>query len=338
MYGVVCQRAENGKIAYEMIKENGQDEPFDLIFMDIQMPVMNGLDATKAIRKLDFEYAKKVPIIAMTADAFSENVAECLQAGMNAHIAKPIDLNLVLAEIKKVKNKYGVEAVLREPRVSYREAIHKSAEAVGKHKKQSGGAGQFGQCSVRFEPGAADGNFEFVDAVVGGAIPRQFIPAVEKGLREAFKAGVLAGYPMINLKCTVFDGKYHPVDSKEIAFVTAAKLAYAEGVAAAGPYFLEPVMDVEITVPESYLGDVMGDVSKRRGGIKFTEQKDGKQIIYATIPQAEMLKYATDLRSMTQGRGKFKATFAEYQEVPASANAKIIEDAKKRKEELDARK
>lgn len=239
---------------------------------------------------------------------------------------------------KKVKNKYGVEAVLREPRVSYREAIHKSAEAVGKHKKQSGGAGQFGQCSVRFEPGAEDGNFEFVDAVVGGAIPRQFIPAVEKGLREAFKAGVLAGYPMINLKCTVFDGKYHPVDSKEIAFVTAAKLAYAEGVAAAGPYFLEPVMDVKIIVPESYLGDVMGDVSKRRGGIKFTEQEGNKQIISATIPQAEMLKYATDLRSMTQGRGKFVATFAEYQEVPASANAKIIEDAKKRKEELDARK
>ena len=239
---------------------------------------------------------------------------------------------------KKVKNKYGVEAVLREPRVSYREAIHKVAEAVGRHKKQSGGAGQFGQCSVRFEAGAADGVFEFVDAVVGGAIPRQFIPAVEKGLREAFKAGVLAGYPMIDLKCTVFDGKYHPVDSKEIAFVTAAKLAYAEGIAAAGPYFLEPVNDVKIIVPESYLGDVMGDVSKRRGSIKYTEQEGGRQVISASIPQAEMLKYATDLRSMTQGRGRFIATFAEYQEVPASANAKIIEDAKKRKAELDARK
>ena len=239
---------------------------------------------------------------------------------------------------KKVKNKYGVDAVLREPRVSYREAIHRSAEATGRHKKQTGGAGQFGQCSVRFEPGAADGVFEFVDAVVGGAIPRQFIPAVEKGLREAFKSGVLAGYPMIDLKCTVFDGKYHPVDSKEIAFISAAKLAYEEGINAAGPYFLEPVNDVKIIVPESYLGDVMGDVSKRRGAIKYTEQENGKQIIYASIPQAEMLKYATDLRSMTQGRGRFVSTFAEYQEVPASANAKIIEDAKKRKAELDARK
>ena len=239
---------------------------------------------------------------------------------------------------KKVKNKYNVDAILREPRVSYREAIHHSAEAVGRHKKQTGGAGQFGQCSVRFEPGAADGVFEFVDAVVGGAIPRQFIPAVEKGLREAFKTGVLAGYPMIDLKCTVFDGKYHPVDSKEIAFISAAKLAYDEGINKAGPYFLEPVNDVKIIVPESYLGDVMGDVSKRRGAIKFTEQENGKQIIYASIPQAEMLKYATDLRSMTQGRGRFVSTFAEYQEVPASANAKIIEDAKKRKAELDARK
>lgn len=239
---------------------------------------------------------------------------------------------------KKVKNKYNLDALLREPRVSYRETIRKSAEATGRHKKQNGGAGQFGQCSVRFEPGAADGMFEFVDAVVGGAIPRQFIPAVEKGLRESVKAGVLAGYPMINLKATVFDGKYHPVDSKEIAFISAAKLAYDEGVNAAGPYFLEPIMDVKIIVPSSYLGDVLGDVSKRRGAIKFTEENKGKQIITASIPQAEMLRYATDLRSMTQGRGRFTMSFADYQEVPASNNAAIIEDAKKRKAELDARK
>lgn len=239
---------------------------------------------------------------------------------------------------KKVKNKYNVDAILREPRVSYREAIRTSAEAVGRHKKQSGGSGQFGQCSVRFEPGAADGDFEFVDAVVGGAISKAYVAAVEKGLREAYKNGVLAGYPMIDLKCTVFDGKEHPVDSKEIAFITAAKLAYAEGIANAKPYFLEPVMDVKIIVPGNYLGDVMGDVSKRRGSINYTEQENDKQIISATIPQAEMLKYATDLRSMTQGRGRFVATFLEYREVPSSANGKIIEDAKKRKAELEARK
>lgn len=234
---------------------------------------------------------------------------------------------------KKVKNKFGVEAVLREPRVSYRETIKKIVEQEGKHKKQSGGAGQFGQCHIRFEPGAEDGVFEFVDAVVGGAIPRQFIPAVEKGLREAIKKGVLAGYPMVNLKCTVFDGKYHPVDSKEIAFITAAKLAYSDGCAKANPIFLEPIMSVKVVVPESYMGDVLGDLNKRRGRILGMDLIDGKQVINAEVPQSEILKYATDLRSMTQGRGAFSKEFLRYEEVPASSSAKIIEDAKKRAEE-----
>lgn len=234
---------------------------------------------------------------------------------------------------KKVKNKFGVEGQLREPRVSYRETIKKTVEQEGKHKKQSGGAGQFGQCSVRFEPGAEDGVFEFVDAVVGGAIPRQFIPAVEKGLREAIKKGVLAGYPMVNLKCTVFDGKYHPVDSKEIAFITAAKLAYSDGCAKANPVFLEPIMGLRVVVPESYMGDVLGDLNKRRGRILGMDLVDGKQVINAEVPQSEMLKYATDLRSMTQGRGAFSKELLRYEEVPAGNAAKIIEDAKKRAEE-----
>lgn len=231
---------------------------------------------------------------------------------------------------KKVKHKFGVEAVLKEPRITYRETIKKCVEAEGKHKKQSGGAGQFGQCSVRFEPGAEDGVFQFVDAVVGGAIPRQFIPAVEKGLREAAKRGVLAGYPTVNLKCTVFDGKYHPVDSKEIAFITAAKLAYSEGLANANPVFLEPIVRLRIVVPESYMGDVMGDMNKRRGRILGTDLTGGKQVINAEVPQGEVLKYATDLRSMTQGRGNFTSEFARYEEVPSASAAKIIEDAAKR--------
>ncbi len=234
---------------------------------------------------------------------------------------------------KKVKNKFGVEAVLKEPRVSYRETIKKTVEQEGKHKKQSGGAGQFGQCHIRFEPGAEDGIFEFVDAVVGGAIPRQYIPAVEKGLREAIKKGVLAGYPMVNLKCTVFDGKYHPVDSKEIAFITAAKLAYNEGCAKANPVFLEPIMSLRVVVPESYMGDVLGDLNKRRGRILGMDLVEGKQVINAEVPQSEILKYATDLRSMTQGRGSFSKELLRYEEVPASSAAKIIEDAKKRAEE-----
>lgn len=236
---------------------------------------------------------------------------------------------------RKLKNKFGVEAVLKEPRIAYRETIKKMAEAEGKHKKQSGGAGQFGQCSVRFEPGAADGQFEFVDAVVGGAVPRQFIPAVEKGLREAIKEGVLAGYPMVDLKCTLFDGKSHPVDSKEVAFVSAAKLAYAEGVAKAAPSILEPIYQLKITVPESFMGDILGDMNKRRGRILGMEMVDGKQVINAECPLAEVLKYATDLRSMTQGRGSYEMEFVRYEEVPATQVPKIIEDAKKQAAEKE---
>lgn len=236
---------------------------------------------------------------------------------------------------RKLKNKFGVEAVLKEPRIAYRETIKKMAEAEGKHKKQSGGAGQFGQCSVRFEPGAADGQFEFVDAVVGGAVPRQFIPAVEKGLREAIKEGVLAGYPMVDLKCTLFDGKSHPVDSKEVAFVSAAKLAYAEGVAKAAPAILEPIYQLKITVPESFMGDILGDMNKRRGRILGMEMVDGKQVINSECPLAEVLKYATDLRSMTQGRGSYEMEFVRYEEVPATQVPKIIEDAKKQAAEKE---
>ena len=227
---------------------------------------------------------------------------------------------------RKLKNKFGVEAVLKEPRIAYRETIKKMAEAEGKHKKQSGGAGQFGQCSVRFEPGAA---------VVGGAVPRQFIPAVEKGLREAIKEGVLAGYPMVDLKCTLFDGKSHPVDSKEVAFVSAAKLAYAEGVAKAAPAILEPIYQLKITVPESFMGDILGDMNKRRGRILGMEMVDGKQVINAECPLAEVLKYATDLRSMTQGRGSYEMEFVRYEEVPATQVPKIIEDAKKQAAEKE---
>lgn len=234
---------------------------------------------------------------------------------------------------KKLKTKFGSEALLTEPKIAYRETIRKTAEAEGKHKKQSGGAGQFGDCWIRFEPGAEDGVYEFVDAVVGGAVPKQFIPAVDKGLREAIKEGVLASYPMVNLKCTLFDGKYHPVDSKEIAFVTAAKLAYQEGIAKASPCILEPIMKLEVIVPDSFLGDVMGDMNKRRGRILGTDQVDGKSIVTAEAPQSELTKYAIDLRSMTQGRGRFTTEFVRYEEVPSLAADKIIAEAKKLKAE-----
>lgn len=228
---------------------------------------------------------------------------------------------------KKLKNKFGVDTVLQTPKIAYKETIRKSAEGEGKHKKQSGGAGQYGHCKVRFEPGAADGIYEFVDAVVGGAVPRQFIPAVDKGLQESIKHGVLAGYPLINLKATLFDGSSHPVDSKEVAFVSAAELAYKEGIAAASPVILEPIMSVNITIPDTFLGDVMGDMNKRRGRILGTEQKDDKMVVMAEAPESELLKYATDLRSMTQGRGVFTIEFARYEETPPQIQEKVIKDA-----------
>ena len=230
---------------------------------------------------------------------------------------------------KKLKSKYNCEAVLTDPRIPYRETIRKCVEAEGKHKKQSGGAGQYGHCKVRFEPGAADGVFEFVDAVVGGTVPRQFIPSVEKGLRNAIAKGVLAGYPMVDLKATLFDGSSHPVDSKDIAYQMAASLAYKSGCEQANPVLLEPIYELQITVPESYLGDVMGDMNKRRGRIMGTDLVGGKQIVTAEAPLAEVLKYATDLRSMTQGRGSYSLKFARYEMVPPAAAPKIIEEAKK---------
>jgi len=233
---------------------------------------------------------------------------------------------------KKIKAKFGAEAVLSDPRIAYRETITKTVEAEGKHKKQTGGAGQYGVANIRFEPGAEDGVFEFVDAVVGGAVPKQFIPAVEKGLKEAREKGVLAGYPVVNLKCTLFDGKYHPVDSKEVAFISAAKLAFEEAMASAGSVILEPVYSVKITVPDNFTGDILGDMNKRRGRILGMETVEGLQEISAEVPLSEILKYATDLRSMTQGRGRYTMEFLRYEEVPYGAQDKIIAESKKNKE------
>ncbi len=231
----------------------------------------------------------------------------------------------------KLKNKFGVEAELREPKVAYRETIRKAAEAEGRHKKQSGGAGQFGVVSIRFEP-TSDGSmdFEFVNAIVGGVVPKEFIPAVEKGLRECMEHGVLAGYPMVGVKATLFDGKYHPVDSKEVAFKSAARLAYKAACPQASPVLLEPIGRAEIIVPDEYMGDIMGDMNRRRGRILGMEpQEGGGQKIIAEVPLSEMTRYATDLRSMTQARGSFEIAFERYEELPAQMAAKVIEQARK---------
>lgn len=233
---------------------------------------------------------------------------------------------------QKLKNKFGAEAVLVDPKIPYRETIRKAAEAEGKHKKQSGGAGQFGVVNIRFEP--TDSEFEFVNAIVGGVVPKEYIPAVEKGLKESMVHGVLAGYPMVNVKATLFDGKYHPVDSKEVAFKSAARLSYKAACAAANPVLLEPIVKAEILVPDEYMGDIMGDLNRRRGRILgMNPGEDGMQKLEAEVPMSEMFKYATDLRSMTRGTGSFKMEVIRYEEVPAQISAKIIEQAQKEAEE-----
>ncbi|WP_410208924.1 elongation factor G [Fusobacterium sp.] len=229
--------------------------------------------------------------------------------------------------ICKIKNKFGVHAVLNDVIVSYRETIKKETSAQGKHKKQSGGAGQYGEVFIKFEP--VEGEFEFVDNIHGGVVPRSFIPAVEKGLIEAKERGVLAGYPVINFKATLYDGSYHPVDSNEISFKQAAILAFRKGIAEAVPVLLEPVMKFEIVIPELYLGDIMGDINKRRGRILGMDHNEyGEHILFVEAPEVEMLKYALDLRAMTQGRGGFVAEFLRYDEVPANLVQKIIEGRK----------
>ncbi|SMP70034.1 elongation factor G [Anoxynatronum buryatiense] len=232
----------------------------------------------------------------------------------------------------KLKNKFGVEVELSDPVVPYRETIRGKADVQGKHKKQSGGRGQYGDVKMRFEP--SDEEFIFEEVIFGGSVPKAYIPAVEKGIREAMVTGVLAGYPVVNFKAQLYDGSYHDVDSSEMAFKIAASLAFKKGLEEAKPVLLEPIVKVEVRVPEEYMGDVMGDMNKRRGRILGMEpQEDGSQKVTAEAPQSEMFKYAIDLRSMTQARGDFTMEFVRYEEVPANISDKVVEAARAAKEE-----
>ncbi len=223
---------------------------------------------------------------------------------------------------RRLKTRYGVDVVLSEPKIPYRETIRATAIAEGKHKKQTGGHGQYGHCKVRFEP--SDQDFEFADEVVGGAVPKQYIPAVEKGLRECMSRGVLAGYPVIGVKAVLFDGSYHDVDSSEMAFKAAAALAFRDGIKNAKPALLEPILKLKAAVPNDYLGAVMGDISKRRGRILESATEGGITTVIAEVPLAETAKYATDLRAMTRGQGKFSTEFLRYEDVPPQLAEKII--------------
>lgn len=234
--------------------------------------------------------------------------------------------------LDRLKRRFGVEVELHPPQVPYRETIRKKATAQGRHKKQTGGRGQFGDAWIEIEPLPRGEGYQFEDAIFGGAIPRNFIPAVEKGILEAMEHGVVAGYPVVDVKVKLFDGSYHTVDSSELAFKLAGALAWNKAMAEAQPVLLEPVMNVEVIVPEENMGDIMGDLSSRRGRPQGSESMGEMHVIRAQVPLAEMLTYAPQLRSMTGGRGSFTMEFDHYEEVPSHLVDKIVQEAKARKE------
>ncbi len=232
--------------------------------------------------------------------------------------------------VSKLKNRYGANVELTKPRLAYRETIKKKVDVEGKHKKQSGGSGQYGHVKITFSPGEEEG-LTFTESVFGGAVPKNFFPAVEQGLKECMQKGVLAGYPVVRLAANLYDGSYHDVDSNEISFKLAAAIAYREGLPNANPVILEPIGALKVSVPDNYVGDVMGDLNKRRGkvmGIEPAENGDGYQVISAEVPFAEMTDYVISLRAATQGRGRFDFDFIRYDEVPQNLTAKIIAEAK----------
>jgi elongation factor G len=236
--------------------------------------------------------------------------------------------------VDRLKRKFGVEVETDTPKTPFRETIMGKADAQGRHKKQTGGRGQFGDCWIKLEPTPRGEGFLFVDHIVGGSIPRQYIPAVEKGIIEAMDRGILAGFPVVDVRAEVYDGSFHTVDSSELAFKLAGVLAFENAAGKAQPVLLEPIMNVEVVVPEEFMGDVIGDLNAKRGRILGMEPGgSGKQLIRATVPEAEMRRYAIDLRSIARGRGWFKAERSHYEEVPAHTSQQIIAEAKKAKEE-----
>ena len=235
--------------------------------------------------------------------------------------------------VERMKRRFNVDVDLKPPRVPYRETIRGSAKAQGKHKKQTGGRGQFADTWMEVAPLPGGEGFEFVDKIVGGAIPRNFIPAVEKGVRAAMVEGYLAGYPMVGVQVTLYDGKYHPVDSSDMAFQIAGSIGFKAAVEKAQPVLLEPIMNVEVTVPDENVGDIIGDMNSRRGRVLGTTPRGHNSVIAAEVPLAEMVSYAPDLTSMTGGRGDYHMEFLRYEEVPAHMAQKVVDDARKVREE-----
>jgi elongation factor G len=238
--------------------------------------------------------------------------------------------------VAKLKRRFAVEVNLKPPRIPYRETIKTATEAHGRHKKQTGGHGQFGDCKIRMEPLSRGADFEFVDDIFGGSIPRQFVPAVEKGIQDSRARGYLAGYPVVDFRVTVFDGSYHDVDSNELSFRLAGSLAFKDAMTRARPTILEPIMNVEVYAPSDFAGDLMGDLNSRRGRIAGMDTRGGTTIIKAQVPMAEMLTYEQHLTSATGGRGSYHMEYSHYDEVPSHLQTKIIAAAKAERAGLEA--
>ncbi|MDI3525814.1 MAG: elongation factor, partial [Candidatus Atribacteria bacterium] len=301
-----------------------------VVFPPLELPEPNYIAAIKPAGKSDEEkisaaisrIIEEDPVLKVARDP---DTKEELVYGLG-------DIHLDVL-VDKMKRKFGVEATLSVPKVPYKETIKKSAKAEGKYKRQSGGRGQYGHAWLEIEPLPRGQGFEFVDKIVGGVIPKNYIPAVEKGVQEAMQEGILAGYQVIDVKVTVFDGSFHPVDSSDMAFKIAGSMAFKKGAQEANPVLLEPIMKIEVLVPEENMGDVIGDLNSRRGKILGMEPQNGYQKIQALVPLAELFRYSVDLRSITQGRGSFTMKFDHYEEVPPQIAEAIIEKARKEKEE-----
>jgi elongation factor G len=230
--------------------------------------------------------------------------------------------------VDRLMREFKVEANVGKPQVAYRETVSKKVKVEGKFVRQSGGRGQYGHVWLEVEPQEAGKGYEFVDAIKGGVVPREYIPAVDKGIQEAMDTGILAGFPVVDVKVTLIDGSYHDVDSSEMAFKIAGSMGFKEGCAKAGPVLLEPIMSVEVVVPEEHMGDVIGDLNSRRGRIMGMESRAGAQVVTAMVPLASMFGYATDLRSATQGRATYTMTFHHYEQVPKSVSEEIVAKVK----------
>jgi len=303
-----------------------KDKPVVLEGIDLPVPTLSVAIAPKSKNdedKLGDSIAKLLEEDQTLKVEKNTEIKQTLLTGMGE-----LHLNIM---VEKLKRRYGVDVVMSDPKVPYRETIRAKVEVEGKHKKQSGGRGQFGHVWIRFEP--APEEFIFSEEVFGGSVPRQYFPAVEKGLREVMVEGVLAGYPTSGLKATLYDGSYHNVDSSELAFKIAASLAFKKGIALAKPVLLEPIMNVEVNVPNPFMGDIISDFNTKRGRVLGTEQAGRRTIIKAQVPLSEMYRYAIDLKSMTQGRGSFTMEFSSYEEVPGRLADDIIKKAKAEAEE-----